>query len=1286
MVAEPLWHKHEREARQAGQFPELDIAGDEDLFAVDRMRRAEGRPLTSLGTAVETAYLDGKLRAAQGEYGWASDSEADSASRGYVDAYAQSDTSPDAAPRGDYGGPSASAFLPYPSTPPPQAPSFWGQVGTNALKTAFPLAAVPDALSTIRQGAGWLEEHGISMRGPAPVAPEDSYAARAGVEDADLLRALSEMQSRPQDFMFGPNVAIGALDDVGRVVGGVSAATRRATQAGLGQTTDDLIGLRAIEPGLTRPQRISNLIKETLGLGVPAHELATPAMAERSRVQPIIEAQSKRLGALAEKVAGLFELDDMGRVTALAGGADMPLGPTLADVAADRGWWPRLSQAQREGLEKLRVELEPWRDLLTQHGIEPRTRADVQRGGGYYLPRGVATLGDADAPLRVSANTSVGGRAGFEKAAQFPSQAAATLEGFSYPSLAEAVSSYVSDAGKRVADVSTVNFFKSLRDEDGRLLGRTPKSRLLDVNPSLAHDMDALRKGLGRLRSLKVSLSDRTELAISRWLEDGEYDDLDDLRDALTPKVAWGTYEGATRPEVSAAISDVQDLITEIRPAYRAALEKARQTPRDENLIGFTALTGRSFPTELANAANKVLRAEGPPTGRNTSLLRAAEGVNQLARGLRATGDLSGLGVQGIVGLASDPKAYGTATKAMVQSLFDRATTGKFVESFDETARMRGTINSREWVKAGLHIGGADSEFALGQGLGRFTGAVSNLPVVRHTNRAFGAFGDALRLELADTMREVMEARGKSINEPDVMEDIARVANNMTGWSTSRVGESAGDLLFFAPRFWASQLELVAGTIDTGVRGQLARRALLRLAGAATVASAGANAALLESGEGGTPWDDFWSVDGSNFLRVRFKGNDYSMLGPWDSLVRGMVHLANGDPGYVARSKASSIVSTAWDQLTGEDFIGRPVRDTKAHFAEWLARQLTPISGEAALGAAQTLGDGDLLGGGLEAAAAVAGVKSSPVTPTEQLDDLARAQYGKAFFDLEPLEQDELERANPSLAAERLARGSEQRQVRIQAQAQTREKQLRLDDALLKGGLTVDRWNEQSRLLDANLDGQLVNLYRDLPDDASDERPHIQYARELDRLDKEYGGLWSPEARQAIDLFRASHDEAWNDYVDRNTGRNGTPLQADRRRVVRDMRRAGGFDLGDEAWKSVQAQSAFTKDTSAFKTYGEWYGATFSQVYGQLLEAGVPEVRAVTEATNAVEKHPAYKPYHALRGQLTKEWVVAHPELAIDAAAWDLLPLVKETRRILEAYQSSYNDRSSLQEARDRAR
>ena len=79
-------------------------------------------------------------------------------------------------------------------------------------------------------------------------------------------------------------------------------------------------------------------------------------------------------------------------------------------------------------------------------------------------------------------------------------------------------------------------------------------------------------------------------------------------------------------------------------------------------------LQGTSFPDELANAFNKELAAEGPSSGPLSWMPQSIAAFNSLVRGLRSTGEMSMLGIQGALGMAKDQRAYGKAMSVALRA------------------------------------------------------------------------------------------------------------------------------------------------------------------------------------------------------------------------------------------------------------------------------------------------------------------------------------------------------------------------------------------------------------------------------------------------------------------------------------------------------------------------------------------------------------------------------------------------------------------------------------------
>lgn len=735
-----------------------------------------------------------------------------------------------------------------------------------------------------------------------------------------------------------------------------------------------LFGLSEPAQGISKADRALNSLKEAVGIGVPENDVATPIMRERQRVKSVIESQSARMGAIADDTAKAFDLDKAGRIT------DLPGQPTLQDVAARLPQYDRyLLPEQRAALERLRQETAPFAEALKEQGVDLASRADVQEGG-FYLPRGRADVEGADVPLKVGTGRGgAGGKKGFEKGAVFDSQAEGIDAGYQYPPLRDALQSYAKDAGNRAVDSWTANSFKASGE------GQTAKDVILASNPGLAAKKAALDANLTRLRGLASGMTERGQRAIEQWLHDPTADSVDDLIYALpdSQTVMRGKNVGAAREDVLNALAQVKQDITDLRPDWNKALEQAR-SPRNRGSIGFAGLNGSTFPDEVANVANKYLNAEKPATGAGSQVLSAANAFNGLMRGLRASADVSFMGIQGLLGAVQHPRQYGTALVTALKSLADPAAEGAFIRTFDETAQAAGRPTSADWNAVGNRLGGEQTEFAVRGGLPRIPNAIQNAPIVKQSNRAFGVFGDTLRLASNDALYAARESAGKAVG-PDEMADIAKFSNLMTGWSSRRFGGDIGGLVEFAPRFFQSQLDLAGNALTNWGRdsivGQQSRQALVKLAGIGTLLTVGANEAR------GYKTD--FDPNSPNFMRIRdVGGDDVSLFGPWDSLLRAATSAAKGDVTYLARSKASPLVSLAWDEISGKSFTGEDTRTP-----DYLLRSLLPF------GLSQVGQQGR---GAADLAIGLTGAKATPLSPTDMVQlgrykEIPAEQQLKAF-------------------------------------------------------------------------------------------------------------------------------------------------------------------------------------------------------------------------------------------------------------------------------------------------
>lgn len=601
---------------------------------------------------------------------------------------------------------------------------------------------------------------------------------------------------------------------------------------------------------------------------------------------------------------------------------------------------------------------------------------------------------------------------------------------------------------------------------------------------------------------------------------------------------ARGGAHAATADSLSADMARLKAAIEGLRPEYKAALTRSRQTPRGASAIDLLGLQGYSFPTAMANVANKYVLAERPATGFGAGGVTLVRSLNGLLRGIKATADVSFMGIQGAIGAASDPVGFARALRVAYQSMADPTVLGRYIQQFDEKALAAGRPTSRVWASKGLRIGGTQTEFEIGQGLGHIGDALltGNIPKtklnpLRGSNRAFGNFGDAMRLEMANVGYGSARLAKFDMNDPANLESVAKAVNAATGWSRKRFAGDVGEMALFAPRFFNSQLEFLT-TIATGKGpgAMEARRMMLQFLGIGIGLTTVANIA---NGEGGIPLEEQFDLGGPNFMRFRANGTDVSLFGPWDSLVRGITRtVQDGDPRAFYRSKSSPIVSNAWTALSGSNFQGQPVS-----MGSFLRDLVAPFS----------LSDSELVGGekGLGGTAlGLTGTKATAMTPREELDALARAKFNKTFYDLSPSEQKGMKDAHPEVwerAVDRKTKVSQQWEAT--KQEAVAEQQAR-DARLLAGELTVQQWTDARRTALAEKAGAFKTLYGD---------------KNFERKDKVLEGYFDAMDAatqdgvldfELVDSYMEGLSETDRAHITANTGVDQTPIEKLRKRLA----------------------------------------------------------------------------------------------------------------------------------------
>lgn len=517
----------------------------------------------------------------------------------------------------------------------------------------------------------------------------------------------------------------------------------------------------------------------------------------------------------------------------------------------------------------------------------------------------------------------------------------------------------------------------------------------------------------------------------------------------------------------------------------------ARGAGPDGGLGGSGSVPPGGFSDEGFSQGN----FEGIPPNKEASLRDYPRLINQSLKAIWANFDMSWFGINGPLTYAriltaGGPERLGTNFNT-VTSTINASFRGMFNDEFLKdflTGRDRkwADIDPRmtsQWI---MQHGGVlasvsrDADVVIEEGL------LERVPGMAASNRLYVNAGDFSRLSLIETEWAV---RGGNALSDEQLIQIIRASNRTTGFGNRNIFGSSSDLFLFAPRFFASQLETVTKAfLDGGIEGDMARKSLLAYLGIAGTITFGINAAR------GEYEHDMWNPYSSNFFRIKdVAGHDVSLLGPWDSLIRGIARTAE-DPKegleFFVRSKSSPIISTAWDLFSGKNFMGEDITPQSFVLGLFTSFSMRDVSKDPLPITALNL----------------IGVKSSPQTPTEFLeaamerdgvspeDPLARRQWLAAHPDFMP----------QATRDDAIYRDAVRTDIKQRAALN--------DERLLTGQISLVDWRENRRILLRENRNKMEILTKDLQD----------------RAPKNQQELW---VKTYMELFNQSADPITGDVV-----------------------------------------------------------------------------------------------------------------------------------------------------------
>ena len=1046
---------------------------------------------------------------------------------------------------------------------------------------------------------------GAAVRGLS-FAPKAPLAVRAGIEVGSALagrKATEKVTEATGSPLVGNIAGLGASIAAGGVASRGAGLLRGGARETVGQAPD--VAARGIA-GLagSATDRIPSAVPvgggaERIGgrlLQLPDTEQLTAELGRAPELKDVFNvdrvgrreavAQANRLRATA-----VSDIQSLGRTTKDAKGNILVRGiaPDAKDTARGQEWAPLvkvlekpqnydLTPEQLTAVQRLATIPELVKTERNAFGVGPRITS-VDEGDQFIWRKAKQTSKgtSTDSPRPSVGGTRLGG--GGDKSRVIANIDDALDMGVVYAHPNEAFDSNVMRGLKKSVDEHVKNLLVPMSDSAANRVSPALRAK----NEYLTQRLTSLKGTLGRLDS-------RTRGVIDAYTNSAE-PDMDALYDELSQ---IKSRAGKVAPEVAKGLDATMAEIRQLRPAWRREVRLSKNVPAGRAGVPMDiapALAGRDFDPRVAQRIEdyyrRTARVRIPGTDKSLSLradIPSARAISAAITPIRATGDASAIMINQATTAARHPLTFARNVAAGFRDLVaDR-----------QYQRWLASGETDDAARHGVAIVGEAGEPLEFQ----FNNWMQRVPVLKQLNDHYVRFNNRQRVDLYNL--EVMAKGGKGNVDAATKEGIARAINRFTGVSNSRATDLEA-LTEFAPNFTRAHIETIASALSNGtIEGKLARQYLATMLAAGGSLVAGlAMAQGRDISEVMSPFSLDELKDGklrlnSNFMSYRAFGQDVKVFGKYDSLMRlaavafdsGLRSVGEQDAmqlfdaiGYASGSMGSPVASFLTSLIKGETFSGDAPLSPKG-----LLSNVTPFTSEELAGGLKSAGANALAGNfgaaGSDLAATATtfiGGKASPLTPTEQLDQITQARYKKNFYELEPYQREEVLKANPDLASAKLSNSQDTTQEVAATKTEYKAKQAGLDAKLLSGEMKREDWVDEYYRLQTERGALLNRIYGDTPI-TKPENPGQKYAMyiqqskdsvtgqlDFDKLDEKMSGLTEPD----------------REYLARNLGLDDTPVTRifretrATRKIRNELPKYRGFSADqsyeiDDVWQEVR--------------------------------------------------------------------------------------------------------------------
>ena len=638
-------------------------------------------------------------------------------------------------------------------------------------------------------------------------------------------------------------------------------------------------------------------------------------------------------------------------------------------------------------------------------------------------------------------------------------------------------------------------------------------------------------------------------------------------------------------------------------------------------------------------------------------------------RALAASMDMSAPLRQGIM-LIGHPKAFTESFGTMVKAFFDDDFASHVTDTLTKGPR------ARALKQAGVEI----TDFrpgSLTRHEEQFVSAmIHNVPglgvLTRASERAYTVFLNQLRADTFDSTLRNWKAAGKVATAAE-KGDLAKFVNFATGRGNAKFLQGTSGQIasaaFFSPKFLTSRFQAPAllFTATPAVRKQVAKDlgifigtgvGVLSLLKASGVAEVEIDPRSSDFGKGhiGNTRFDFW---GGYQQIVRY--STQAIMNERKSSATGeIVGLNRAETiGRFFQSKLSPPAGLAVDATRGETIIGEPLDPDIDTFTEQAIARTLPFFMQDVREAFTHSG---MLVGAATVPASFFGVGSTSYSSTTELIQ----KYG--LDTAEPHERLTILAENPELAQELVQRreisaerGSEAAQRGLDAE-EIRERftlnQEAADSMMLTGELTPGQWREQRKILSTAERSAVQTIFRDL--EPGPETPLTRYFAAIEAATDASGRVdWDQ-----VDVWQDSQPPSDQAFVERNTGLRDTELERAYKDTLSGLDAVGFFDITDQAWAQLAPAAGLSQ-----ATYQDWRRETLNELAQRFVQGGMDQGLARQEAERRLATNPIQKAYGDRVNFFQQQFVQQEPQLAREAASWELFSTTIGERQFLSAPQ-----------------